>query len=59
MPDDLEQTIFFTCMTMKELLEICPERLIAVLINHYPDVLEAIEAEIANKQVQDFLAEIE
>lgn len=55
MPNDLEQTIAFTLMSVKEMLDICPEQFMLSLINQYPDVLEKIEAEIANIQVQEYL----
>lgn len=55
MPNDLEQTIHFNLITTKEMLDICPEMFLSILINKYPDVLEKIEAEIANIQVQEYL----
>ena len=55
MPNDLEQTIAFTLMSVKEMLDICPEQFMLSLINQYPDVLEKIEAEVANIQVQEYL----
>ena len=55
MENDLEQTIAFTLMSVKEMLDICPEQFMLSLINQYPDVLEKIEAEIANIQVQQYL----
>ena len=55
MPNDLEQTIAFTLMSVKEMLDICPEQFMLTLINQFPDVLEKIEAEIANIQIQEYL----
>ena len=55
MPNDLEQTISFTLMSVKEMLDICPEQFMLTLINQFPDVLEKIEAEIANIQIQEYL----
>lgn len=58
MPNDLESTIHFTCMSLDEMLTLCPEQFILCLMNKYPDALEKLEAGIANLQVQEFLRSV-
>ena len=59
MEDQLEASVYGCLNDLKDFLTLFPETTLSIMIKDYPDLLEMIEAEVANRQVQDFLMSLD